>query len=196
MTVPALLLSALSNSSASTSFTLQSIGSRAWTGVGPRILISIPFRLVVGPETPHDRSAESPISSHKRGRSDFITNLVMSDSNWVYNGSTELDQESKYKQILAVSIVLTAVMSIVVVLRGYVRGVMLKTLGWDDFVIFFAAVSSPPLGGSLNGTEQLLSSYVPLPTLVSAMVVCTLGQRCVARADSLSKKQDGVWGSQ
>lgn len=120
----------------------------------------------------------------------------MSDSNWVYNGSTELDQESKYKQILAVSIVLTAVMSIVVVLRGYVRGVMLKTLGWDDFVIFFAAVSSPPLGGSLNGTEQLLSSYVPLPTLVSAMVVCTLGQRCVARADSLSKKQDGVWGSQ
>jgi hypothetical protein len=105
-----------------------------------------PFRMMVGPETPHDRSAESPISNHKRGRTGFATNLVMSDSNWVHNGSTELDHESKYKQILAVSIVLTVVMSIVVVLRGYVRGFMLKTLGWDDFIIFFAAVSSPPLG--------------------------------------------------
>lgn len=34
-------------------------------------------------------------------------------------------------------------MTIVVCLRGYVRGAMLKALGWDDFVIFFAAVTSP-----------------------------------------------------
>jgi hypothetical protein len=116
----------------------------------------------------------------------------MSDSNWVHNGSAEQDHESKYEQILAVSIVLTVVMSIVVVLRGYVRGVMLKTLGWDDFVIFVAAVSSPPpRGGSLNSTEQLLSSCVPLPTLVSALVVCTLGHQCVARADSLSRNKMG-----
>lgn len=68
----------------------------------------------------------------------------MSDSNWIHNGSPELDGESRYKQILAVSLVLTTIMTIVVGLRGYVRGVMLKSLGWDDFVIFFAAVSSPP----------------------------------------------------
>ena len=75
----------------------------------------------------------------------------MSDSNWVHNGSAEQDHESKYEQILAVSIVLTVVMSIVVVLRGYVRGVMLKALGWDDFVIFFAAVTSPyHPGGNLG----------------------------------------------
>jgi hypothetical protein len=65
----------------------------------------------------------------------------MSSSNWIHNGSAELDHESKYKQILAVSIVLTVFMSIVVGLRGYVRGVMLKTLGWDDYIVFLAAVS-------------------------------------------------------
>lgn len=67
----------------------------------------------------------------------------MSDGNWVHNGSPQLDHDSKYKQIMAVSITLTCVMTIVVCLRGYVRGAMLKALGWDDFVIFFAAVTSP-----------------------------------------------------
>lgn len=69
----------------------------------------------------------------------------MSPTLWVHNGSVALDNESKYKQILAVSITLTVLMSIVVSLRAYVRSAMLKTLGADDWVIFVSAVSNTPL---------------------------------------------------
>jgi hypothetical protein len=69
----------------------------------------------------------------------------MSPTYWVYNGSVELDNESRYKQILAVSITLTVIMSVVVSLRAYVRIVILKTLGADDWVIFAAAVITPSL---------------------------------------------------
>jgi hypothetical protein len=67
----------------------------------------------------------------------------MSPTLWVYNGSVELDHESRYKQILAVTITLTVFMSVVVSLRAYVRVFMLKSLGPDDWVIFGTAVSSP-----------------------------------------------------
>jgi hypothetical protein len=69
---------------------------------------------------------------------------------WVHNGSVELDHESRYKQIMAVSITLTVVMSIAVSLRAYVRTVMLKTLGADDWVIFVTAVSPLPLRRSIE----------------------------------------------
>jgi hypothetical protein len=65
----------------------------------------------------------------------------MSPTYWVYNGSVELDNESRYKQILAVSITLTVIVSVVVSLRAYIRVVMLKTLGADDWVIFASAVT-------------------------------------------------------
>ncbi|KFY26148.1 hypothetical protein V493_04243 [Pseudogymnoascus sp. VKM F-4281 (FW-2241)] len=82
----------------------------------------------------------------------------MSDGNWIHNGSPQLDHESNYKQIMAVSIVLTCVMTVVVCLRGYVRGAMLKALGWDDFVIFFAAVTSPYPAGEISGTALSICS--------------------------------------
>jgi hypothetical protein len=76
---------------------------------------------------------------------------------WVHNGSAELDHESRYKQIMAVSITLTVVMSIAVSLRAYVRTVMLKTLGADDWVIFVTAVRSPlPLRRFIG---SLISKY-------------------------------------
>jgi hypothetical protein len=68
----------------------------------------------------------------------------MLDANWVHNGSVKLDDESKYKQIMGVSITLTVIMTLIVSMRAYVRSVMLKTLGSDDWVIFFSAVTSPP----------------------------------------------------
>jgi hypothetical protein len=79
---------------------------------------------------------------------------MMSPTLWVHNGSVELDSESRYKQILAVSITLTVIMSVVVCLRAYVRAFMLKTLGADDWVIFVLAVSSPSCLETLeNGTK-------------------------------------------
>jgi hypothetical protein len=66
----------------------------------------------------------------------------MPDANWVHNGSVKLDDESKYKQIMGVSITLTVIMTLIVSMRAYVRSVMLKTLGSDDWVIFFSAVTS------------------------------------------------------
>ena len=67
----------------------------------------------------------------------------MSPAYWVHNGSTKLDDESRYKQILAVSITLTVIMSVIVSLRAYVRTAMLKSLGADDWVIFVSAVNFP-----------------------------------------------------
>ncbi|OBT65555.1 hypothetical protein VE03_05031 [Pseudogymnoascus sp. 23342-1-I1] len=78
----------------------------------------------------------------------------MSDGNWVHNGSPQFDHDSKYKQIMAVSITLTCVMTIVVCLRGYVRGAMLKALGWDDFVIFFAALCTITYTGLCVGQTR------------------------------------------
>jgi hypothetical protein len=66
----------------------------------------------------------------------------MSDGLWVHNGSVKLDDESKYKQSMAVSITLTGLMTVIVSLRAYVR-IMLKSLGADDYAIFLAAVTSP-----------------------------------------------------
>ena len=66
---------------------------------------------------------------------------------WVHNGRPalperpfDLDSLSEWRTILAVSIVLTALMVTVVVLRAYTRGHLLNVLGADDGVIFVSAV--------------------------------------------------------
>lgn len=66
---------------------------------------------------------------------------------WVYNASPAIEAESQYGKIVAVSITLTVIMSVIVFLRGYVRAVMLKAVGLDDWVILFGAVS--PTSSSL-----------------------------------------------
>ncbi len=62
---------------------------------------------------------------------------------WVNNGDDALDHISDYRTILGVCIALPILTTIVVALRGYSRGRLLRALGVDDFVIFFSAVSRP-----------------------------------------------------
>lgn len=59
---------------------------------------------------------------------------------WVHHVSTEVDAQSRYPTIIAVAMALTAVMTIIVLTRGYVRLVIVQQLGKDDYVTFFSAV--------------------------------------------------------
>lgn len=59
---------------------------------------------------------------------------------WVHNATEAIDSKSQWPKILAVCVTLTCVMTTTVGLRGYVRGYMLKTVGYDDWVIAFSAV--------------------------------------------------------
>jgi hypothetical protein len=95
----------------------------------------------------------------------------MSDSLWVYNGSPEIDAQSQYPKIMAVSIVLTLIMTVILSLRWYVRAVMLRNVGIDDWVILAAAVTI--LFPELEETdaEYLLPRHAALLTMVSASVV-------------------------
>lgn len=63
---------------------------------------------------------------------------------WVHNASPEVNATSQWRTILAVCICLTVIMTVTVGLRGYVRGIMLKTIGYDDWAILFSAVSTYP----------------------------------------------------
>ena len=95
---------------------------------------------------------------------------------WVHNGRPippgqpfDLDTISKWRTILAVSIVLTALMITVVGLRAYTRGHLLHVFGADDWVIFFSAVSYRIPVGALYLTF-VLDSYVLSFTLHSASI--------------------------
>lgn len=60
---------------------------------------------------------------------------------WVHNATPEIDARSQWPTILAVCLTLTIIMTATAGLRGYIRVVMLKTVGLDDWVIFLSAVS-------------------------------------------------------
>lgn len=60
---------------------------------------------------------------------------------WIHNGSEHLDSVSDYRIILGVCIALPILMVIVVAMRAYTRVKILNSLGFDDWVIFFSAVS-------------------------------------------------------
>jgi hypothetical protein len=60
---------------------------------------------------------------------------------WVQNASPAVDAASNYPTIIAVCVCLTAFMTTFVGLRVYVRAVMLKLFGIDDWIIVFSAVS-------------------------------------------------------
>ncbi|KAL3421351.1 integral membrane protein [Phlyctema vagabunda] len=66
----------------------------------------------------------------------------MSNGHWVHNGSSKLDDESQYRMIMSVSIILTILMSVIVSLRIYVRGTLLRSIGADDWAILGAAACS------------------------------------------------------
>lgn len=60
---------------------------------------------------------------------------------WVHNVTPEVNDKSQWPTILAVCTTLTIAMVTTVGLRAYVRGVMLKTIGLDDWIIFLSCVS-------------------------------------------------------
>lgn len=61
--------------------------------------------------------------------------------------------ESKYQQIMGVSITLTIIMTIIVSLRAYVRGFILRNLGSDDWAIFLGAACTITYTGLCVGRE-------------------------------------------
>ncbi|KAH8807846.1 integral membrane protein [Xylogone sp. PMI_703] len=73
---------------------------------------------------------------------------------WVHNGGPGLDNESQYVKIMAVSIVLTVIMSVIVTLRFYVRAIMLRAIGPDDWVILFGAACSIAYNGLCIGQTK------------------------------------------
>jgi hypothetical protein len=63
-------------------------------------------------------------------------------SQWIKNASPQVNAISQYPTIIAVSIALTVTMMVVTGCRIYVRTCMIKSMGIDDYVILFSAVSS------------------------------------------------------
>ncbi|KAL8708413.1 MAG: hypothetical protein Q9220_006703 [cf. Caloplaca sp. 1 TL-2023] len=61
---------------------------------------------------------------------------------WIHNGNQHLDAISDYRIILGVCIALPILMLVIVALRGYTRAKILHSLGYDDWIIFFSAVST------------------------------------------------------
>ena len=77
---------------------------------------------------------------------------------WINNGNAHLDEVSNWRTILATCIALPVVTTLVVALRGYVRGRLLRNLGADDYVIFCSAVSGVPQA-SENSLTKTSSRY-------------------------------------
>lgn len=77
---------------------------------------------------------------------------------WINNGTEALDNASNYKTILATCIALPVVTTVVVALRAYCRGRLLKTLYYDDYVIFFSAVCIAATTG-ITWNFQLTTEY-------------------------------------
>ena len=69
---------------------------------------------------------------------------------WVHNATPAVNDISQYPTIVAVCIALTATMTTVVAMRAYVRAVMLKSVGPDDWTILSSAVS-PSFQGPREG---------------------------------------------
>jgi len=65
-------------------------------------------------------------------------------SQWVHNADEATNATSQWPLILGVCIGLTIFMTIIAALRFYVRAIILRTIGSDDWVILFSAVGSPP----------------------------------------------------
>jgi hypothetical protein len=59
---------------------------------------------------------------------------------WVQNASPEVDAASNYPTIIAVCVSITVLMMLTVSTRIYVRAVMIKMMGMDDWIILFSAV--------------------------------------------------------
>jgi len=61
---------------------------------------------------------------------------------WVHNADAATNAASQWPLIVAVCVVLTAIMTVTVCLRLYVRAIMVKAVGVDDYVMIFCMVSA------------------------------------------------------
>jgi hypothetical protein len=89
---------------------------------------------------------------------------------WVHNASPEVLAKSQYPAILGVVLGLTGLMVITVALRGYVRAVMVKAVGKDDWVILFSAVRCPG-SGRWRGNADSNCRFAVLFTVDFALAV-------------------------
>ncbi|KAI9670079.1 MAG: hypothetical protein M1829_004806 [Trizodia sp. TS-e1964] len=83
---------------------------------------------------------------------------VLPTEGWVHNASLEVNAISDYPTILAVCICLTFVMVVVVSMRVYVRSVMLRSFGSDDWTVLVAAIFSIIYNGLCIGRKSSLQS--------------------------------------
>ena len=79
---------------------------------------------------------------------------------WIHNGSQHLDEISEYRTILGVCYALTILMICVVLLRMYTRGRILNSLGLDDYVTSFSAVSRTLLLASTGPLTDVLNQVL------------------------------------
>ncbi|KAF4551411.1 Hypothetical protein D9617_13g099100 [Elsinoe fawcettii] len=71
---------------------------------------------------------------------------------WILNGTSELDAQSNHRKILGSAIATSTLMLLTVLLRGYVRVRIVKSLGADDWCILIAAITA--MGYTAGGIIQ------------------------------------------
>lgn len=61
---------------------------------------------------------------------------------WVHNATQEVNDASQWPMIVAVTILLSSLMTGIVALRLYARARIAKAIGADDYIILVTAVCS------------------------------------------------------
>ncbi|KAF2227996.1 hypothetical protein BDZ85DRAFT_277857 [Elsinoe ampelina] len=82
---------------------------------------------------------------------------------WIINGNAELDAQSNYRKIIGAAIATSTLMLMTVLLRGYVRVRIVKSLGADDWCIIISAITA--LGYTVGGVIQTRYGLGLPPTL-------------------------------
>lgn len=59
---------------------------------------------------------------------------------WIKNGTPELDRVSNWRFVIGVCLACSAVMTLVIGLRAYVRIRMVKAIGVDDWLLWISSV--------------------------------------------------------
>ena len=70
----------------------------------------------------------------------LLVSILISAMVWVQNVSPAVDAVSQYPTIIAVCVSMTVFMMFIVSLRVYVRAVMIKMMGMDDWIVVLSAV--------------------------------------------------------
>ncbi|KAG8628913.1 hypothetical protein KVT40_002778 [Elsinoe batatas] len=82
---------------------------------------------------------------------------------WIINGAPALDAQSNYRKIIGAAIATSILMLMTVLLRGYVRVRIVKSLGGDDWCILISAITA--LGYTTGAVIQTRYGLGLPPTL-------------------------------